>query len=384
MTSPTVYDHARLLLAAHGPGPWPDGGDPLPDEAAEPGAVRFAAGALDGIMKHHSRELPDSRDVPALSRDQLREQALDLVRTGRDREDVKRGLVLLGESGDERDRGLLILIGTLEHFTEQAVTALRRTQVDADQAICTLGRRVAGWGRIAAVDQLEGTADPEIRAWLLRDGFRNDIDHGYLAITAATTGGLLDALTAGTVDAELFDGAGEILSSLVGQDGPGPTIADYPDGEAALRAYAALAAAREPTLEALRAAQAILSFLDGWAMELPLASRTAELREPYLALTGRPGLREMVLAHLADPASPDFWKALEPADSLGLKPFAQVFAQLTGSTAAALNSWYYATKWAAPGEAEALVALADRRFPPGDDSWPARYARLVIDPLRQA
>jgi hypothetical protein len=40
---------------------------------------------------------------------------------------------------------------------------------------------VAGWGRIQTVRRLAGTQDPQIKAWLLRHGFRNQIMDEYLA-----------------------------------------------------------------------------------------------------------------------------------------------------------------------------------------------------------
>src|ERR1043165_9507603 len=49
---PTFFAHALALAAAYGPGPWPGGGYPLPDEQSTP----FMSGSvLDGIGPHHSR-----------------------------------------------------------------------------------------------------------------------------------------------------------------------------------------------------------------------------------------------------------------------------------------------------------------------------------------
>ena len=74
--------------------------------------------------------------------------------------------------GDHRDRELLLLLGSLEDLTLYAAVALTRSQPDSDQALFDLARRVAGWGRIHAVGRLAGTQDPQIKAWLLRHGFR--------------------------------------------------------------------------------------------------------------------------------------------------------------------------------------------------------------------
>lgn len=88
-----------------------------------------------------------------------------LVEYGTRRDAVAAGIVLLGLTGDERDRDLLLLLGALEDLTLYAVVALARTQ-----------------------------PDPEIRGWLLREGFRNEVMDEYLAHLAATTGDLYTAL----------------------------------------------------------------------------------------------------------------------------------------------------------------------------------------------
>jgi hypothetical protein len=64
------------------------------------------------------------------------------------------------------------------------------------------------------VERLRETTDPDIRSWILREGYRNSIMHEYLAYIAATTGGLLEALRAETVDRRLLTAAGQILQAL--------------------------------------------------------------------------------------------------------------------------------------------------------------------------
>ena len=54
----------------------------------------------------------------------------------------------------------------------------------------TLGRQHTGWGRIHAVEALIGTGRPDIRRWLLTEGFRNDVTWGYLALLVARNCGL--------------------------------------------------------------------------------------------------------------------------------------------------------------------------------------------------
>lgn len=267
MSGSTFFSHALSLAALYGPGPWPDEGNPLPDEPEHDDGLRFAPGALDGILSHHlARNRLDSASglvvllaeaangelvpaiVPGLERcledvnvaemsdelsglleqrdisdDRVRELARLFVEGETLRESVKIGLLLLSLSGDDRDRELLLLMGALEELTLFAVLALWRTQPDPHRAVFDLARRVRGWGRVQAVERLADSRDPEIKSWLLRDGFRNDVMDEYLALTAAVTDGLRDALSAAVVDDDLLDGAGGILTALVAEYGPGDT-----------------------------------------------------------------------------------------------------------------------------------------------------------------
>src|SRR4051812_37951129 len=188
----TYLAHAQELSARHGPGPWPDGGHPLPDE----GPPKLMSDAVnDGVRTHHSdlaedelgayealrviaemarvpvwatlRVLHDqlaaldalevadeiSAGVRGLDRRNVRRTALWLVENGTRRNAVAIGLVLLGLSGDERDRDTLLLLGSLESLTLYAVVALRRSQPDPDTAVFELARRVDGWGRIHCVER---------------------------------------------------------------------------------------------------------------------------------------------------------------------------------------------------------------------------------------
>ncbi|WP_146603884.1 helix-turn-helix domain-containing protein [Micromonospora deserti] len=96
-------------------------------------------------------------------------------------------------------------MGALEDLTLYAVVALRRSQPDRVDAVFDLARRVDGWDRIHAVNRLADTGDPQIKAWLLREGFRNTILDEYLAHTAATTGDLAGTLAQDTIDEALLE-----------------------------------------------------------------------------------------------------------------------------------------------------------------------------------
>jgi hypothetical protein len=75
---------------------------------------------------------------------------------------------------------------------------------------------------------LAGTDDPEIKAWLRREAFRNTVLDEYLAHTAASIGNLPSALAPQTIDEALLDGAGGILLALC-RGGPARDMIGYPD-----------------------------------------------------------------------------------------------------------------------------------------------------------
>jgi len=142
--------------------------------------------------------------------------ARELVRGAPDIEPAKIGIALLGISGDPSDEGLLIEIGQSEEMTLFSVVALSNLLDDPQPAIWKLAQRVHGWGRIAAVERLEGTQDDAIKAWLLRDGFRNEVMNEYLACLAAKTGGLKEALAVPEINDDLLAGASGIIAARGG------------------------------------------------------------------------------------------------------------------------------------------------------------------------
>lgn len=178
---PTIFAHALALSAMHASAPWPDGGHPLPDTPEGEPESPLPSVVLDGVTTHHFAppEATDSevreiaghflevarsgasraQDLAALhealssrtavgiadrlvaalrdrrpSREALRRVARMLVMAGSRREAVKAGIVALGTCGDERDRDLLVVLGSLEEFTLFAVVAMMSTQPDRERA----------------------------------------------------------------------------------------------------------------------------------------------------------------------------------------------------------------------------------------------------------
>lgn len=410
---PTLLSHALALSALHGPGPWPDEGHPLPDEPPRPddGTVFLPSVVLDGVRTHHFgtepalasaieiadllerllaaptgqadmeglherlagetavniaddlvRELRQRR----LPRRRLRAVARWLAEHGTRRDTVKLGIVMLGVAGDERDRELLLLLGALEELTLYAVVALARTQPDPRRAAYDLARRVSGWGRIHAVERLKGCDDPEIKAWLLRDGFRNGVMYEYLAHIAATTGDLYSALLdAGPGDAALLDGAGAILTALAG-GGPAEDMSDYPEAVPAMHRFAELAAEAEPTLTRLDHLLSIARVPEWTDEEMSWPDGEPDrLAARYAALLDRPVWRDVVRAELTRAADEyRFNVALSCAPRLGVTALPHAMARLEHDP---FNGyvWQWVLGHAGAGEIAEVTALAERLLPLG-------------------
>ncbi|WP_431964303.1 hypothetical protein [Nocardia sp. bgisy134] len=244
-----------------------------------------------------------SIDLPV---EDVRSVARQLTERGTRRNAVALGIVMLGVVGDERDRELLLLLGGLGELTLYAAVALANSQPDRDRAVFQLARRVDGWGRVHAVQRLTGSRDPEIKAWLLRTGFRNNVMTAYLAHIAATTGDLRDALLESSVDDELLDGAADILDALIVGE-PTTDIRNYPDALPVLVRYCELLTAAAPTLPRIRSVRTITELLNDSPPELDWTSdKVAALAADYSALMARADWSDMIRSELTEPQWGEF------------------------------------------------------------------------------
>lgn len=414
----TFVAHARSLAALHGPGPWPHGGNPLPDEEPrEPGKFPLYEVVFEGVSAHHfgtgsrlevelAEQIRTHLDDPAyllelfaavqdasvaddlvrelrsrsVSREKLGRAARFVTENATRREVAKLGIVLLGAFGAHRDRELLQLLGALDEFALFAAVALLHTQPDPQRAVFELAQRLAGWGRIHAVERLEGCTDPDIRAWLLRSGFRNGVRKGYLAHLAATTGGLYPALRADTIDDALLDGAADILSALA-NGGPTQDMHDYDDAVPAMHRFAEHVARAAPTIGRLDAALTLRELVSGDDFDWP-DGEPARLRARYTSLAAQDRWRDLLQRELGPRVAVDepttepaaFELALSCAGRLGMDVFSHALARLRTDP---VNStiWQWAMGHAGKDVAQ-VAELAEQLLPlrelasgPTTESW---------------
>ncbi len=257
-----------------------DGTLPDDDEYWADSPIRWVAGAQDGVFGHHMAEeeitekgypiirllvkqssrpnelrrsalyhrlsklqissvidhlLQKIVEHPSVNFDGLYQEAKWLVQNGAHRNSVKFGLALLGLFKNDEEKELILSLGRHEEFTLYAAVAIQNGTTDGNKTLFELAQQVHGWGKIHLVERLEPNND-EIKNWLLRDGCCNTVMNEYLASICARRGELHKALAVEKIDAQLMDGASDIIEALLA-GGPAEDIYDYEYGAQVLADY---------------------------------------------------------------------------------------------------------------------------------------------------
>jgi hypothetical protein len=401
----SVYSHIQGLIA---------GGSKdlstLPDDeiVSPPGALRWVAGGLDGAFGHHGGAQPGRQavevqkaveaalDDPAPLKLQrlyglLRQSALEytdtllerlssrrldlarledlaewIARHAPDREPVKVAIALLGvipqpqRSHDE----LLMTLGRHDELTLYVAVALSNSGPDSDGKLRQLAEHVHGWGRIQLVERLAGTQAPDIKRWLVREGYRNSIMYEYLAYTCATAGALAEEMAAARVDEALLAGAGDILRALI-TGGPAQDIEDYADGALVAERYLHHLGPQPATLEQLLVVEAVRRFLqrdgdwDGRASRGWTTDRRERLRTRCEAIVNLPHWRELLAKALQSEDDGEFAVANEAARVLGIDTWDRHYERLQNGAA----DWFFVMQTDDPGRIDRVLALAEERIP---------------------
>jgi len=394
-------------------------GQALPDEQqVTPETLRWAPGALDGVMSHHVagkddlaeqvqiltsalydcarsdtddvaiaklaglyallRETRALQVVDALSERIVEERAIPphavhgiaryLVEVAADREPLKLGLALLGLVAQPEDEELLVVAGSHDEFTLFAAVALMQSQPDPLPALWRLARRVHGWGRIHVIERLARIDElPDaLRDWLLCEGYRNDVMIEYTALLCAQVGRLQVALDRESVSDAILDGAGQILSALLTTGGPAATMDDYGDGAAVLSAFLHHVERRPARLFDFGVIRGLLDWLDdeeNWPERQARgfsAEWRRELRERCSAFLSRPSWPTLVTQGLSSSDRQMFFQAEQAAHSLGIDCFDAHFAWLTSNHESRRSHYYSLMQDADPARIDRVLAFAER------------------------
>ena len=382
---PTPWGDRTAIYEAVRSAARPDGSLPpdfeLPDTPAAGEGIRWAPGALDGVMSHHGQpddETPRAAAIaeevvaltrapsaeglarlqarvteeallacvdeltlalirtPDLDADRLHEVGRFLATRAADREMVKLGMAVLGLVVGTDDRELLLTLGAHDELALFAIVALSNRPDAGEHDLWELARRARGWGRIQAVERLAGTNDSAIQRWMREEGFRNEVMDEYLAHVCASSGRLAPALE-GDVDEALLGGAAGILEALV-VGGPAPGIADYEEGAEAAERFLDHVAARASSgrfdLELLGAVARLREFLasdQDWD-QLASSGWTVDHREGLEkvadAILARPEWEEAIQDALDTPEQEERWRGEHLARLVGVDTFERLEARL--------------------------------------------------------
>lgn len=315
-----------------------------------------------------------------------------LVTESRHREPLKLGIALLGLGHTDEDRKVLRLLARHDELTLFVAVALGGCSDHAEQELYELARSVTGWGRIHLVERLRDTTDPEIRGWILREGFRNDVMDEYLAYVAATTGDLVGHLRDDPSD-DVLDAACGIVSALI-MGGPAEDIDDYADAPLALELLLDHLAERSSRLHHLLVADTIGHFVDppegapdARLLGADLAAELASSPDPWeeriesgWTSEGRERLRRkvhtvkalllwdrLVPETLSSGDEREFELAAEAGRALGQDTFPACWNRLLADRDPVGSScWYWVLRLADTARIGDVLDLAQRSLPLGE------------------
>lgn len=253
----------RIETLVRTTGELPEDFEPEKREYAE-NELRFAPGAMEGILGHHSlgegeadefaqtlKTYLDMDSKEALEqfeetkpfrvagvRDSLLQEILNhqneypaakianlgyyFACQGNKCESVKLGLSLLALfdfSENEQVCIVLRYLGYCEEFTDYVIMSVESWEEDKKQNLYfELAKKLKGWGKISVVEQMRADTE-EKKEWILCHGCRNSVLNAYLAYVCAKQCDFLERLKKGNLTNEQLQGAGDIMEGLL-DEGP--------------------------------------------------------------------------------------------------------------------------------------------------------------------
>jgi hypothetical protein len=288
------------------------------------------------------------------------------------REEVKLGIALIGFAGVADLGDVILTLGRHEEFTLYAAVALTNGMPDPETALWSLALHVEGWGRVQTVRRLAGTNNSQIKAWLIREGFRNQIMDEYLAYIAATTGHLLEALQAPHLDDHLWRGARDIIVALIA-GGPAQDMGDYADGAEATELFLGHAGRRHLDVVDFNAITTIRVYLEGLddgkddrSAEIGWTrGRLAGLRATCEMLLDPPRWRDRVRSELNSSDDSQFWAANRAAHTLYIPTFS-VHLQRLQADPTSPHKWFLMMGDCSPADIHDVITLAEHVLPLDD------------------
>jgi hypothetical protein len=126
-------------------------------------------------------------------------------------------LKMLDNGASKETRAIVETLAASDEFTLFCLFIMRRWP-DGNRAIFETAKKVHGWGRVHAVEQLSAETD-EIKHWLLYEGCDNYVTEEYSALTCANKADLRELLRNDTITPENFAAASALIDLLL-SEGP--------------------------------------------------------------------------------------------------------------------------------------------------------------------
>lgn len=309
-------------------------------------------------------ELTDPRGLPAI---EVRRLARWLMLRAPDRGAVKLGIAVVGLFPDVEDREALCTLGAHDEFTLFVAVALGNSQPDPVDVMWHLARRVTGWGRIQTVDRIPASDNPELKGWLLAEGWRNTVMAEYSAFACASRGDLAAALQPAHATDAVVRAAGGLIRALVGA---GPDGVDaYDDAAEACERFCYHVQPGPAQLAALPGLAALKDYIEddssdwdaraerGWsiARRSLIQSRCDERMEPA-------GWRSAIVSELGSADDDRCRDAIRAARLVGLDIWSHTWARLRERPDEA-RRWFAVMRGCTPRRLRGVIVFAEETLP---------------------
>lgn len=284
------------------------------------------------------------------------------------REAVKFGIALLGLCRDTNDLENIKTLGKHEEFTLYVAVALSNMLENPENELWSLAQLVDGWGKINLVERLDKTQNPQIKRWMLREGYKNAVMYEYLAYICAVTGNLREELNKEKIDDALLDSSGDIIDALL-HGGPAKDINDYSYAAEVISSYVRHMQNQAEKLNYLITLYNIKNYLEdkktnwderkknGWTDGLRI-----RLLNDIHQIMGDLQWRERVQKGKDTKDDVEFWSVSRSAEILGIDLWETYWSRLLENTGDSI-AWYRVMKCANNERIGEIVELAVAELP---------------------
>lgn len=330
--------------------------------------------AADYILEYINELVAEMGRRGLLEDKSLRALCMWLAKKAPDREPVKFALALLAFCAQEGDLELFCELGVHEELTYFCAVSMQHCMENSEECIWQFAKMLHGWGRIQAINCLYETSNPEIKKWLLTEGYKNRIAYEQTAYICATVGELLAALSEPRPDELILIGASEIIAALI-NGGPAEDIESYVEAPQAVHKLMLHLEHADINLSQFLAVVVIKEYVS--ALDISAGGSAAawqKVKDPILAacdaILQNPDWKHKVEVMLQREDDPDFNNVLAAASFLDVDTWELLFERVR----AGKPYWFHIMKTKDASRIMRVVQFAEETLPlekiasgPGDE-----------------